>query len=843
MIPSSRCRVAARAGALATCWFAFAVVSTAAADPGGGAIPTIEIKTAALRPASGFFRFYPDATAGTVWLEIDRWDDEFLLVEGLSAGLGSNPVGLDRGQWGATHVVRFKRVGRRAFLIARNLGFRAARGDRAERQAVVDSFAESVLWAGDLVAQSGERGLVDAKELLVRDAHGIVNQLRETGQGAYTLDAGRSFVNLERCKSFPENVELDATLTFGSSEPGKLARETAADGGAISLRLHHSLVELPDDGYQPRVADPRVGCLAIRFADYSVPLTEPLERRWIVRHRLQKTDPQLEKSPPREPIVYYLDPGTPQPARDALLEGARWWNAAFEAAGFVNAFRVELLPPDVDPMDVRYNVIQWVHRSTRGWSYGQSIVDPRTGEIIKGHVILGSLRVRQDRLIVDGITGGAPRAGQLRCGCCGVAGGGPPASLAQFDPNLKPLDVALARLRQLSAHEVGHTLGFAHNFAASTYGDRASVMDYPAPRVAIRDGDQLDLRDAYGEGVGSWDRFTVRYAYTEYADAQAESAGLKELVDEAQREQWVYLSDADARPAGAAHPRAHLWDNGTDPVAELKHVMRVREIALRRLGAETLDADQPLADLEINLVPIFLYHRYQLAATAKLIGGFDYGFPLAGSADAAMTPVPVPQQRSALNALLATIEPEALAVPERLLWLLPPRPYSSPLDRERFPKQTAMIFDPLAAARVAAELTLDELLQPQRASRLTAYPRQDWSLQSVVDQLIASVWKRPAPVEPRLVAIQETTQRAVIDRLIALAGDSAASDGARATALDGLKQLRTELRRRLGDRGELANRAHLNAAMDEIEQFLRRPRNSAGPPSRLEPPPGSPIGQ
>jgi hypothetical protein len=481
---------------------------------GKNPLPPCAEKVHGLTALDGFVTVFSDDDAGTIWLQIDKWDQDFLYASGLSSGLGSNPVGLDRGQWGKSRVVRFRRVGRRAYLIEKNQRYRAVNAAPSERRAVEDSFADSVIWAADIVARTGDQCLVDAKSLLIRDAHGVARKLKSTGQGEFRLDRDRSFVSLDNCRSFPRNTELEATLTFFGDNPGPLVSETAADKNAFSLRLHHSLIKLPESGYRPRRADPRVGTFNISFADYSAPLDAPLIQRFITRHRLQKANPKLPKSRPVKPIVYHLDPGVPQPVRDALLDGARWWADAFEEAGFVDAFEVRMLPEDADPMDVRFNVIQWVHRSTRGWSYGQSVVDPRTGEIIKGNVLLGSLRVRQDRLIIDGLTSTqSSPLGTSVCSCCGIAGGGADNALALLDNTINPLDVSLSRLRQLSAHEVGHTLGFSHNFAASTYGDRASVMDYPAPRVKVGDNGQLDLRDAYGIGVGEWDRHMVRYAY------------------------------------------------------------------------------------------------------------------------------------------------------------------------------------------------------------------------------------------------------------------------------------------------------------------------------------------
>ena len=818
----------------------FAEDEKKSAPPGktAKALPTVEDTIKDLTHADGYFPLYFDHDEGKVLAEINEENSgPFIYATGLSSGLGSNPVGLDRGQWGDTRLCLFKRVGRRVFLIQQNTQFRASRPNRAERRAVQDSFADSIFWSTKIVARSGNRILIDPGSLLKRDAHQVVSRLRETGQGDYQFDADLSFVELERCRAFPRNSELNAMVTYRGKKAGRLVSKTAADGNTFSLRIHHSFVQLPEPGYTPRRSDPRVASLDISFADYSAPLDRPLEQRFISRHRLRKSDPAKRISPPVKPIIYYLDPGTPEPVRSALLDGARWWNDAFTAAGFKDAFLVKMLPEDADPMDVRYNVIQWVHRRTRGWSYGQSIVDPRTGEIIKGHVLLGSLRVRQDRLIIDGVTANRQFAPFSNVNACGIAaaGTGVDRALAMLDDDTGPINVSLARLRQLSAHEVGHTIGFSHNFAASTYADRASVMDYPAPRIKIRPDNTLDLSDAYGVGIGEWDKFMVRYAYSEFKN---EREGLDRLLNEASERGMLFLSDADARPSGAANPLANLWDNGSDPVAELNHLMKVRQLALQQLDETDLSAGQSLSDLETVLVPIYLYHRYQIDAVAKMIGGFDYDYAVVGKKRKPVIPIAVADQKAALLALLKTLDASQLKIPEKLLRQLPPKVHSSARDTERFESRTSMIFDPDAAIRTAAELTLSQILQPERLARLAAYSLEDWNPQAVLEETLGALVLKRNNDNPHAAQIVE---RVLFQKLIALADNESTSHEVRAAATFNLGRFAVHLRQR-SRASTISEQSHSFQITSEIERFQKRPWAEAKPAKTQTAPPGSPIG-
>jgi hypothetical protein len=789
---------------------------TAAPAPQG-----IAEKTKDAQKLPGYFNLYWEAKQGKLWLEIDKWGTEFLYQSSLPAGIGSNDIGLDRGQLGATRVVRFERSGAKVLLIQENLDFRAITNDADEKKAVHDSFAESVIWGFTAVAEEGARVLVDATDFFLRDAHGVTNALRRAKQGSFRLENSRSAIYLANTKNFPLNTEVEATLTFVGDDPGAWVRSVTPDPQAITVREHHSLVQLPAAGYKPRVYDPRGGFFGISYFDYATPVGERIAKRFVSRHRLEKKDPSAAMSEPVQPIVYYLDRGAPEPIRSALLEGARWWNQAFEAAGYKNAFRVELMPEGADPMDLRYNVIQWVHRSTRGWSYGAGVIDPRTGEIIKGHVTLGSLRVRQDYLIAEGLLAPYEK--------------GKPVSP-------KMLEMALARLRQLAAHEVGHTLGLEHNYSSSTV-NRSSVMDYPPPYVKLGPDGVPDLSDAYAKGIGEWDKVAIAFGYREFAPGTDETAALDKILTDAFARGLRFLTDQDARPAGSSSSVAHLWDSGADAVEELNRLMTVRAAALKRFGENNIREGEPLATIEDALAPIYMLHRYQVEAASKLVGGMDYVFALRGDGQTPTNVVAPAVQRRALAAVLATLRPGALALPEDLLKTIPPRPTMYERGREQFKIRTSPAFDALAPAEAAAQHTLQFLFNPERAARLVEFHARDAanpSLEEVLDAVIAATWKTPRGADYG-GAIARTVDDVVLYDLLALAKSDAASEEVRAIAVYKTHQLKAWMSGSeaapVGE-DEVAHRAQ---AIREIEQFEREPKKleMAAP---NEPPDGPPIG-
>jgi hypothetical protein len=789
------------------------------------AAATIAEKTAGAQKLAGYFNLYWDAKQGKLWLEIDKWGSEFLYQSGLPAGVGSNDIGLDRGQLGATRIVRFERSGPKVLLIQENLEYRAVSEDPYERRAVHDSFAESALWGFKVEAEEkvGEKdhALVDATDFFLRDDHGVPAALRRAKQGAFHLDGSRCAIYIPQTKNFPLNTEVEAMLTFAGEDPGRWVREVTPSPESITVREHHSFVQLPPPGYKPRAYDPRSSFFGPGYMDYATPISEPIVKRFIARHRLEKKDPKAAVSEAVQPIIYYLDRGAPEPIRSALLEGARWWNQAFEAAGYKSAFRVELMPEGADLMDLRYNVIQWVHRATRGWSYGAAVIDPRTGEIIKGHVTLGSLRVRQDFLIAEGLL--AP-----------YEKGKPGAAKAQ--------EMALARLRQLAAHEVGHTLGLMHNYSASTV-NRSSVMDYPPPYVKLGPDGVPDVSAAYATGIGEWDKVSIAWGYQDFAPGTNEEAALNKILLDAYGRGLRYLTDQDARPAGSSSSVAHLWDSGANAVDELNRLMQVRGAALKRFGENNIREGAPLATLEDVLVPLYLLHRYQVEAASKLVGGMDYTFALRGDGQTPTQIVAPAEQRRALAAVLATLKPEVLALPEPLLKMIPPRPPDYERGREHFKIRTSPAFDALAPAEAAAQHTLQFLFNPERAARLVEFHARNAEnpgLQEVLDAIVAATWKTPRG-EGYAGQTANVVDMVVLYDLMGLAANEHATDEARATARLELHELNAWLNAPLGSRQPILDPAHVSFASWQIEQFEKDPKRIEVT-APAEPPDGPPIG-
>ena len=794
-----------------------AAVPAAAQTTPATAFPSIAQKTAGLERKDGFLPLYWDAHGGRLWLEIPRIGQEFIYQTSLPAGMGSNDIGLDRDQLGDTKIVRFERVGPKVLLVQPNQSFRADTTDAAARATVADSFATSVLAGFTVAAETDGRVLVDATDFALRDAHGVVDALAAAKQGTFHLDPARSALYPPDTKAFPRNTEIEATLTFAGGDPGEYVRDVTPTPTAITVRERQSFIALPEDGYVPRRSDPRAGYFVMRYQDYAAPLGTSMTRRFILRHRLVKKNPGAAPSDPVEPLVYYVDRGAPEPIRSALVEGASWWNQAFEAAGYRNAFRVEVAPAGMDPMDVRYNVIQWVHRATRGWSIGQSIADPRTGEIIKGAVILGSLRGRQDFLIGEGLTAPYKRGDE-------TAG-----AIA---------DMVLARLRQLAAHEVGHTLGLAHNYISSAQG-RTSVMDYPPPELRLTRDGRIDLSHAYARGIGAWDKVAITYGYADMGAEANAAPKLERVIADARAHGLMFLTDRDARPAGSAHPQTHLWDSGSDAVAALGFEMRVRRLALNRFGEAVIRPGTSLAQMEEALVPLYLHHRYQAEAATKWIGGDWYTYALRGDGQLPLRPVSAADQRRALDAVLETVTPDELALPKVVLDRLPPRP--SPIEgtRELFPRYTGLVFDAVAPAASAADMTFKLLLYPERAARLVEQHAMHPQLPGLADVLARTQHAVFAPVarDGYRRELARTVQRSYVERLMDLAA-TAPMPQVRAEAIASLRSLRGGLR----PAQDAADRAQRSLLVDDISRFLARPWQPADRRAPLDAPPGMPIG-
>tara|TARA_B100000401_G_scaffold93455_1_gene59830 strand:- start:922 stop:3411 length:2490 start_codon:yes stop_codon:yes gene_type:complete len=783
-------------------------------------IPNLSEFISDLDKKEGYLNFYWDDNKGKIYLEIKNLNQELIYINYLSAGIGSNDLGLDRGQIGGTRIIKFVKMGPKILMVQPNYKYRAISNNEEEIKSVEDAFAKSTLWGFQIVASDKNKYLIDISDFVIRDSHRISQRLTQRNQGSFKVDKNASSFDNLNSKNFPLNSELEAFLTFRGIAKGSWLRSVSPDFETFSVRTRHSFVKLPDGGYKPRKFDPRAGYGAMTFYDYASPIEEDLHVKYIRRHRLIKKYPNQEISEAVEPIIYYLDRGVPEPVKSALIEGASWWNEAFEAAGFKNAFQIKVLPEGADMLDVRYNVIQWVHRSTRGWSYGASVVDPRTGEIIKGHVSLGSLRVRQDYLIAEGL---------LR-------------PYAKENKNDFMKEMAIKRLRQLSAHEVGHTIGLSHNFISSAR-NRKSVMDYPHPLIEFTNN-KVDLSNAYDHGIGDWDKLAINWGYRQF-DSNEEDQ-LNKILQDGYKEDIYFISDQDSRPLSSAHPRSHLWDNGFDAADELNRMLSIRRHILDNFLDNAIKLGEPMSSIEEVLVPMYLLHRYQIEAAAKVLGGLEYNYALKGDNQVITKMLTRNQQVKALKSLLNSIHPKNLSLPEKLIKLIPPRAFGYPRTRETFKSRTGLTFDYLAAAETATNLTLKMLFNPERASRLITLKARDKNNQPgltyVMNEIInKTILKEMTDNNDYLNLsnveneISKMVNHSVLNHLFMLANSKITHQEVNARTFSAIKNLKKTLETKDSEEN------HYHYLLDKIEKFLSGEINVQYP-NELKPPDGSPIG-
>ena len=759
----------------------------------------------------GFMNFSYNNDSGKIILEINKLDSEFMYINSLSRGVGNNDLGLDRGQLGDSRVVYFSKRGNKILLIQPNLRYVSNSSNYLENKAVKEAFARSVLFGFDIIEKTKDSYKIDITSFLIRDAHGVSQRLRYSNSGSYTLNKSMSAIDLDRTKAFPKNIEFDVLLTFTGNPSGNLVRSVTPTASNLTVNQHHSFVELPDNNYKKRKFDPRSGSNPFIVYDYSTPIDDKLEQRFIVRHRLNKKYPKQEISEPVEPIVYYIDNGTPEPVKSALIEGGNWWNQAFESAGYKDAFRIEVLPEDADPMDVRYNLIQWIHRSTRGWSYGASIVDPRTGEIIKGQVSLGSLRVRQDYMILSGLIDN-------------------PNDIENKSLIKK---TSLDRIRQLSAHEIGHTLGFAHNYISSA-NNRSSVMDYPHPKIDIVNGN-INIDNAYSKNIGDWDKVSVRYAYTDFQENENEDVKLNDIIEEAVNKGLYFLSDSDSRPVGSANPFSHLWDNGEFPYKELDKLLKVRDLALKNIDLDNLVDGEPYDRIEDILVPIYMLHRYQIESAAKAIGGVDYLYFVKNKNNDKVKFVDSKLQKESLKSLLNVLNPKNLVLPTNLIQILSPRSFRNPRTRENFESNTGVTFDYINASSSIINHTLTFLMNPERINRIyqqNMFGENILMLDDYLTIISNSIFsnKRMSPYES---SINKNTSSLFLDHLFLTFNNSNTNDLSKSVILSSIMNTKEKLSSNLNDYNSfLVNK--INGFIDNPDKYI--------PVEKTKIPDGSPIG-